>query len=336
MEAGQDPPPIWPSTKAAAATLQQRLHPAALGVHGRAHPGPRRRERTTLQASRPGKRSSPSRPRDVARGRPVEPAGGMAIALLVSRPHLPRRPRRTCSLPSPELARPEPILEKSMKNILCTALLMTSGVLACAARSAESPCARSRSTTITSSRCASSSTARARWRAAAAQEAWFTETETPMACSARCSTWRALAKSSLARSERRSILLTGGAGAIVPRVLDFGIAKTVSEPGAPSGNTLTREPSAFTPAYAAPEQVTSSRTGPWTDVHGLALLLVELILVEPGYGTENLLEAAVSPERPTARAWAHRRVAGARAHASARAQGRREAPRRRAAALEHR
>ena len=65
------------------------------------------------------------------------------------------------------------------------------------------------------------------------------------------------------------------------RVLDFGIAKMVhSDEPAGSGRTRTGSVPAFSPAYAAPEQVTFSRTGPWTDVHALGLVLSELLTDE--------------------------------------------------------
>lgn len=63
------------------------------------------------------------------------------------------------------------------------------------------------------------------------------------------------------------------------RILDFGISKVRSaatrQAGAMTGNDLRM----FTPAHAAPEQWDPSRfgqTGPWTDVHALALTLLEI------------------------------------------------------------
>src|SRR5438552_1941050 len=65
------------------------------------------------------------------------------------------------------------------------------------------------------------------------------------------------------------------------RALDPGIAK-IREPdmaiATPSGDTATQSRvSAFTPASAAPEQLAGARTGPWTDVFSLGLLLAELL-----------------------------------------------------------
>lgn len=90
----------------------------------------------------------------------------------------------------------------------------------------------------------------------------------------------------------------------VPRVIDFGVAKLVAPDDlAGHGWTETTSTSPFTPAYAAPEQITHSRTGPWTDVHALGLLLVELVTGRAPYGPrDNARIAAVDPVRPTPRA----------------------------------
>lgn len=88
------------------------------------------------------------------------------------------------------------------------------------------------------------------------------------------------------------------------KILDFGIAKRMEpEPAAPSGRTATRSlMSAFTLPYAAPEQVGGMRTGPWTDVHALGLVLTEILIGHPPYPGSNPAEihaAVVSPTRPT-------------------------------------
>jgi len=99
-------------------------------------------------------------------------------------------------------------------------------------------------------------------------------------------------------------------GPIGLRVLDFGIARQM-EPGeteAPSGETASRSMRAFSPTYAAPEQLGGTRTGPWTDVHALALILTEVLTDRPPYDAstddENGLDlslAVLATERPTAR-----------------------------------
>jgi hypothetical protein len=98
-----------------------------------------------------------------------------------------------------------------------------------------------------------------------------------------------------------NVALVPRGDAFVPRVLDFGVAKA-STGAPPSGDTHTQSLAAFTPAYAAPEQVLHARTGPWTDVHALALVFVELLLGREAYGGPNPLEDAVDPVRPTPRA----------------------------------
>jgi eukaryotic-like serine/threonine-protein kinase len=89
----------------------------------------------------------------------------------------------------------------------------------------------------------------------------------------------------------------------VLKVLDFGIAKIVANHDLPtSGHTRTESAPAFSPPYAAPEQVAFSRTGPWTDVHALGLVLSELMTDEPPFkdeGETHVFEQAMSPERPT-------------------------------------
>jgi serine/threonine-protein kinase len=89
------------------------------------------------------------------------------------------------------------------------------------------------------------------------------------------------------------------------RVLDFGIAKIVAadeETG--TGRTRTGSVPAFSPAYAAPEQVTFSRTGPRTDVHGLALILTELLTDEEPYSNPDAsaYEQVMDTSRPTPQA----------------------------------
>lgn len=88
------------------------------------------------------------------------------------------------------------------------------------------------------------------------------------------------------------------------RLLDFGIAKLMRPDEALGENTsltLSRNP-AFSPAYAAPEQLSGAQTGPWTDVHALALLLTEAMIGRAPYQATvfaDLLREALSPQRPT-------------------------------------
>ena len=65
-------------------------------------------------------------------------------------------------------------------------------------------------------------------------------------------------------------------GGVTIKLLDFGIAKVMRE-GATHGETASSGIVSFTPGYAAPEQIDAryGSTGPWTDVYGLALVLME-------------------------------------------------------------
>jgi len=60
------------------------------------------------------------------------------------------------------------------------------------------------------------------------------------------------------------------------RLLDFGVAKLLDEAGADPTATLAGGP-AFTPAYAAPEQVSGAPIGVGTDVYAIGVLLFELL-----------------------------------------------------------
>lgn len=91
------------------------------------------------------------------------------------------------------------------------------------------------------------------------------------------------------------------------RVLDFGIAKTFEpheeEEGPPSGHTTTESSRrVFTAAAAAPEQLAGTRTGPWTDVHAIALLFTELLTDAPPYPAGDAtdhIRAVFDASRPT-------------------------------------
>lgn len=91
------------------------------------------------------------------------------------------------------------------------------------------------------------------------------------------------------------------------KILDFGIAKTKEKHMQVVGRMSTdgAQYSAFTPAYAAPEQWLPKRygqTGPWTDVWGLAITLVEVLLGRPPLAGDApaIMGAALDKsERPT-------------------------------------
>jgi len=85
------------------------------------------------------------------------------------------------------------------------------------------------------------------------------------------------------------ILEPGRDGTLVPRVIDFGIAKVLGEGTGhdPSETRTASSRRAFTAKYAAPEQLAGVRTGPWTDVYALSLLLLEIIRGRPVFASED-------------------------------------------------
>lgn len=100
------------------------------------------------------------------------------------------------------------------------------------------------------------------------------------------------------------MIVTGRRGIARLKLLDFGIAKVMApeeRKAADRAQTLTQV-QAFSPDYAAPEQVSGMRTGPWTDVHALALLMSEMLTAQVPYeGTDAMEMCAnvLSPQRPT-------------------------------------
>jgi len=99
------------------------------------------------------------------------------------------------------------------------------------------------------------------------------------------------------------MLVTTEAGPVL-RMLDFGIAKTMRADDGDAGSRPGTGAPGFSPDYASPEQVTYSRTGPWTDVHALGLVLTEVLSDEPPFseGPDELLfivakAVALSPRR---------------------------------------
>jgi len=108
-----------------------------------------------------------------------------------------------------------------------------------------------------------------------------------------------------------NILVVGDARSseVIIKILDFGIAKVVAEAHGRNGGFARTERAftAFTPAYAAPEQFSRDfgSTGPWTDVFGLASVLFELATGRDAFHGADLIEiaAAVTSEtdRPSLR-----------------------------------
>jgi serine/threonine-protein kinase len=98
-------------------------------------------------------------------------------------------------------------------------------------------------------------------------------------------------------------------GEEVVKILDFGIAKAKSMASQVAGRMSRRESEgeSFSPAYAAPEQWAPKRfgqTGPWTDVWGLALTVVEVAVGRPVIDGDNaaMMGTALDEKRrPTPR-----------------------------------
>ncbi|MDB4929015.1 MAG: protein kinase, partial [Myxococcaceae bacterium] len=100
------------------------------------------------------------------------------------------------------------------------------------------------------------------------------------------------------------MIVTGRRGDARLKLLDFGIAKVMAPEerrAADRAQTLTQV-QAFSPDYAAPEQVSGMRTGPWTDVHALALLMSEMLTAMVPFEGNDAMEMCsnvLSPRRPT-------------------------------------
>ena len=86
-----------------------------------------------------------------------------------------------------------------------------------------------------------------------------------------------------------NIMLVQTPRGVSPRVLDFGISKLMEgEEDSSSGHTSTGgDFVAFSRNYAAPEQLSRARSGPWTDVHALALIFTELLVGDSPYPAQE-------------------------------------------------
>ncbi len=108
-----------------------------------------------------------------------------------------------------------------------------------------------------------------------------------------------------------NIFLARVADEEVVKILDFGIGKAKSVASQVAGKTSTNDgsaiPAAFTPCYGAPEQWLPRRygqTGPWTDVWGLALTMVEALTLRTALEGDiaAMMGTALDPaRRPTPR-----------------------------------
>ncbi len=110
------------------------------------------------------------------------------------------------------------------------------------------------------------------------------------------------------KPENIFVAIIGGAESV--KILDFGIAKAKSAASQAAGRITGRvtdedDASTFTPAYGAPEQWSPKRfgeTGPWTDVWGLALTMVEAISGAPPIDGDNYVMRKIALDdmrRPT-------------------------------------
>ena len=106
-----------------------------------------------------------------------------------------------------------------------------------------------------------------------------------------------------------NIFVAQVAGEEVVKILDFGIGKVKSAASQVAGRMSQdgQAPPAFTPAYGAPEQWAPKhygQTGPWTDVWGLALCMVETLTARPVMEGDSaaMMGTALDPQRrPTPR-----------------------------------
>ena len=106
-----------------------------------------------------------------------------------------------------------------------------------------------------------------------------------------------------------NIFLTDVGGVKTTKVLDFGIAKVLSDQGSFTAalESTGVAPAAFTPRYGAPEQFNKQRgaSGPWTDVFALGLVLVECVsgrrALEGDDPTQLYIASADPALRPTFR-----------------------------------
>jgi len=99
-----------------------------------------------------------------------------------------------------------------------------------------------------------------------------------------------------------NILLARSERGVSAKVLDFGIAKAMQEGAPRDGQATNTSLRLFSRSHAAPEQIAGEASGPWTDVHALALLVCELIANRPPYPSEDGVELArfaLSANRPT-------------------------------------
>ncbi|WP_437752278.1 protein kinase domain-containing protein [Sorangium sp. So ce1389] len=91
-----------------------------------------------------------------------------------------------------------------------------------------------------------------------------------------------------------NLFLASSGSSTTLKILDFGIAKVLSEATLQGG--LRTQPGTalppFTPQYGAPEQFSGrfGATGPWTDVFAMALVLIEVASGQPGLAGDDVIQ----------------------------------------------
>ncbi|WP_437323220.1 protein kinase domain-containing protein [Sorangium sp. So ce381] len=91
-----------------------------------------------------------------------------------------------------------------------------------------------------------------------------------------------------------NLFLASSGSSTTLKILDFGIAKVLSEATLQGG--LRTQPGTalppFTPHYGAPEQFSGrfGATGPWTDVFAMALVLIEVASGQPGLAGDDVIQ----------------------------------------------
>lgn len=96
-----------------------------------------------------------------------------------------------------------------------------------------------------------------------------------------------------------NVLVTAQDGAPAPKVIDFGVAKAVSNDAEELGATIAVEHFIGTPAYMSPEQAEPGRPDVDTrsDLYSLGALLYELLTGQPPFDTRRLLAAGLDELR---------------------------------------
>jgi serine/threonine protein kinase len=101
-----------------------------------------------------------------------------------------------------------------------------------------------------------------------------------------------------------NVLVTGQDDSAIPKVIDFGIAKTID----PYGETAADDTHAVeqfigTPAYMSPEQAAEGRPDVDTraDIYGLGALLYELLAGRPPFDSDDLMKKGLDVMRRTLR-----------------------------------